>query len=73
MQGDTIPKKPSAPDHLEVARLARHLWQLAGTPAGRFQEFWNRALEATAAAQRQLTGEPMDGDGGLGSRSGDLP
>lgn len=45
---------PNHPTREETAARARQLWQLAGEPAGRDEQFWY-AAEAELRADRQKT------------------
>jgi hypothetical protein len=36
--------------HMEVARLARWLWQQAGSPPGKYRDFWMKVATSQAAA-----------------------
>ena len=38
---------------MAIARVARWLWVHAGSPPGRFAEFWSKAERAIVAAQQQ--------------------
>ena len=45
---------PATPTHEEISARARQLWQLAGEPAGRDEEFWLGA-EAELRKDRELS------------------
>lgn len=41
----------SAQTHMDIARVARLLWNKAGRPAGRFVEYWAKAQRAVYIAR----------------------
>lgn len=47
------PEQP-APKHEEIEARARQLWQIAGSPSGRDQEFWLAAESEIKVERRQV-------------------
>ena len=60
----TSTPQSNARSRMEIARVARGLWQQAGRPPGRYIEFWTKVEQALAAPQDgafQNVGPASDG------------
>jgi hypothetical protein len=51
--------KPPSPTHEAIAARARQLWEEAGRPAGRDEEFWLRAEQQLRSESRPLASPPQ--------------